>query len=672
MNFRSKLTRTNLAAAAGALLAVGCGLLFHEYPLGRGLAQSSYDLLMVLRGEVRAAEAVIVYMDEDSHEKLGQPFNAGWDRALHAHLIDRLTASGARAIVFDVVFSDPNSAKPAADQLLATAIKQDGRVVLAADYGRFGPNANKIFPPFDLVRDAAAGMGSDELVPDADLVVRQHTRRGDSPLPSMSWVAADVAGAKITRQENREDEARWMNYYGPPNFIPGRSYYEALDPSLARDDFFRGKVVFVGEHLLTKFAGERKDEYRNPYTFWLSQEMKHQQQALYMAGAEVQATAFLNLVRGDWLRRLPWRTETLLIIGLGLVFGYGLVRFHPVWATVVVLGGLAIVTAVFYLLFSRKLIWFPWLFIVVQIGVALFWSILFNSVQLYVEKRLYEQTLRLYLPPKLVKKFAKSRELLKPGAQKQILTLFFSDIANFTTMSEGLDSDELASTMNQYFEMAVADCIHKSEGTVAKYIGDAIFAFWNAPDPDPDHAVRACEAALLLRAQAGQRFNGRLLPTRIGLHTGMANVGNFGSEQRVDYTALGESVNLASRLEGLNKHLGTHCIISGETRKAIGDRLVARSLGKFQLKGFEGLVEVHELVGWPDDAEATRPWREAFAEALNNYEQRNLEFAQMGFQRVLESKPDDGPSKFYLERIEDLSRQQLPDNWVTHTILKEK
>ena len=239
-------------------------------------------------------------------------------------------------------------------------------------------------------------------------------------------------------------------------------------------------------------------------------------------------------------------------------------------------------------------------------------------------------------------------------------------------MSEGMDSDELAAMMNQYFEMAVASCIHKSEGTVAKYIGDAIFAFWNAPDPQADHALRACEAALLFRANAGQSFNGRILPTRIGLHTGVANVGNFGSEERVDYTALGENVNLASRLEGLNKHLGTFCLISGETKKAIGERLVTRALGKFQLKGFEGLVEVHELVGWPDQSEPTRNWREAFAEALNNYEQRNLEFAEIGFQRVLELRPEDGPAKFFLERIEELLKQELPDTWVTHTILKEK
>jgi len=611
-------------------------------------------------------------MDEKSHSELQQSFTAAWDRSLHARLIDRLTSAGARAVVFDVTFTDPDLKKPSVDEALANAMKKSGHVILAVDYVRAGANANKVDPPFDLVRNAAVGFGSDELMPDADLVVRQHTKRGDAPISSLSWMAAEHCGAKVTSQENLEDSQRWINYYGSPNYLPWKSYVEALDPTIVSDEFFRGKAVFVGARILTKFAGERKDEYRNPYSFWLSEKMKQQQQALYMPGVEVQATAFLNLLRGDWLARLSWNTEILLLVVLGLLFGYGLVQFRPVWATTIALGGLALIAGGFYFLFLKGLVWFPWLIAVMQVGLALFWSVLFNSVQLYVEKRLYEQTLRLYLPPALVKKFAKSRELLKPGARKQVLTLFFSDIANFTTMSEGMDSDELAATMNQYFSSAVGKCIHKTEGAVAKYIGDAIFAFWNAPDAQVDHAARACEAALLLRAQAGERFNGRLLPTRIGLHTGVANVGNFGSEERVDYTALGESVNLASRLEGLNKHLGTFCIISNETRKAIGDSLVTRGLGKFQLKGFEGLVEVHELMSWPDEAEGTRPWREAFAEALNNYEERNLEFAQIGFRRVLQLKPDDGPSKFYLERIEELSSQELPDNWVTHTILKEK
>jgi adenylate cyclase len=312
------------------------------------------------------------------------------------------------------------------------------------------------------------------------------------------------------------------------------------------------------------------------------------------------------------------------------------------------------------------------LIVTVQIAAALFWSVLFNSVQLYVQKRLYEQTLRLYLPPKLVKKFSHSRELLKPGAEKQVLTLLFTDIESFTSITESMDPDEVAAMMNEYFEGAIANCIHKADGTVAKYIGDAIFAFWNAPDAQTDHALRACEAALLFRGQAGRPVRGKVLRTRLGIHTGEANVGNFGSFERVDYTALGPSVNLASRLEGLNKHLGTECLMSGATKELVGDRIVSRALGSFKLKGFEGLVEVHELLGKPEEAEATRSWREAFAEALHNYEQRNLEFAEIGFRNVLALRPNDGPSLFYLERIAELAKESLPENWATYTVLKEK
>jgi adenylate cyclase len=672
MTLRGRVKGRHLAAVTGVLMAAGCGLVLHELRLGLGLVRSSYDLLHVWRGDKPVTEAVVVCLDEASHRILGQPQNAPWDRSLHARLIDRLTQAGARAIVFDVVFSDVNSNNPVGDERLATAIKQSGRVLLAADNVRLGRGEKQMIPPFDLVRDAAAGMGSDEMIPDSDLVVREHTPRADNPISSLAWVVAGFAGAKVAKDENLETVPRWMNYYGPPNFIPWKSYHEALDPSAVPNEFFRDKVVFVGARILTKFAGDRKDEYANPFSFWLSSSMRENQQALFSPGVEIQATAFLNLLRGDWLRRLNFGTERVLILVAGLVFGWGLIRFHPVWAALLAMAGLALVAASSELLFVYKLIWFPWLIIAAQITVALCWSVLFNSVQLYVQKRLYEQTLRLYLPPKLVRKFAGSPHLLKPGATKQTLTLLFSDIADFTSTSEGMDPDELADMMNNYFEGAVSQGIHKREGTVAKYIGDAIFAFWNAPDAQDEHALLACEAALLLREQAARPVHGRILRTRIGLHTGVAKVGNFGSMERVDYTALGESVNLASRIEGLNKHLRTDCLMSSATKECVGDGVLTRALGSFQLKGFEALVSVHELIGRPEEAEGTRAWREAFAGALYNYEHRDLELAALGFRRVLELRPDDGPSLFYLGRIEELAKESAAGEWTTHTILREK
>mgnify|MGYP002139882330 CR=1 FL=1 len=311
------------------------------------------------------------------------------------------------------------------------------------------------------------------------------------------------------------------------------------------------------------------------------------------------------------------------------------------------------------------------LIVALQILVALGWAVFFNSMQLYVQKRLFEHTLGLYLSPKLVAKFAQSPALLKPGAEKQQLTLMFSDIADFTKISEKMDSDELAAMMNEYFQGAVGSCIHRTDGTVVKYIGDAIFALWNAPEIQLDHAARACAAALHFQELAQHPIHGHKLHTRIGLHTGVANVGNFGSEDRVDYTAIGESVNLASRIEGLNKHLGTKSLITGATKKEVGEAFVTRRVGVFQLKGFEGHVEVHELIGFPDQAEPTREWRDAFESALNCFEQRELELAHMGFGRVLQLKPEDGPAQHYLERIQDLSHQPNSD-WSTHTIVREK
>lgn len=663
---KTRINRKWLAAGFGGLLAAGLGLFLHSYALGSGLIRASYDLLHVARGEIATSDTVLVYLDEKSYLQLGQAQNKPWDRGLHARLIDRLTAAGAKAIVFDVVFSDPNPESAAADQRLADAIKASGRVVLAADnvpYQERGQLMHKIVPPFPLVRQFAAGIGSDELRVESDDIAREHTP--EDQIPALSWAAAELVKAKVTQQEGQTVQ-RWINYYGHPNLLPWRSYVDALNPALVGDEFSRGKVVFVGARILTKNAYDRKDEYRNPFSYWAG---KHAD-AMFMAGAEIQATACLNLLRSDWLTRLAFLNERALILLAGLLFGFGLIWFRPLIATAVTGAGLMLVAGLSYLLFVRGHIWFPWLIIIVEGIAGLSWSVVFNSVQLYVEKRMYEQTLAFYLSPKLVKRFARDRSFQKPGAEEQTLTIFFSDIADFTSITGKMDPDTLVKLMNTYFQMAVSECIHQTDGTVVKYIGDAIFAFWNAPELQADHAFRACEAALRFRDLGTRKIDGRRLRTRMGIHTGIARVGNFGSYDRFDYTALGDNVNLASRLEGLNKYLGTDCLVTAETHVCLGDRLVTRPVGLFQLKGFDKDVEVFELIGWPDQAESTRPWREAFAQALNNYKERNMEFAEAGFRTTLELRPGDGPSEFYLGEIEKLRGQTVPDEW--HTILREK
>ena len=647
------------------------GLVLHSFPIGRGLVAASYDVLLVARGELPVTEAAIVYLDEESHQALKQPFNVPWDRRLHAVLINRLTAAGARAIVFDVVFSDPHPTDPAADEMLAAAIQKSERVVLAADRIRLGETDSKVVPPIELFRTNAADIGSAEVRPDPDLIVREHTPEAE--LPSISWAAAAFLGAPATTNEAVRASHRWMNYYGRPGLIPGMSYVDAIANDPAKDEFFRGRVVFIGSKIITKFAGERKDEYRNPFAFFLDREEMDKRGKIFIPGVEIQATGCVNLLRGDWLRRMPFGTERTVIIILGFTLGCVLVRLQPVLATLAAIGLLVLLFGVSVLLI-KNLSWFAMFILAVQIFFGLAISVTYNSLQAYVAKRLAEHTLALYLSPKLVKKFSAggNPELLKPGARKQEVTLFFSDVADFTKMSEGLDSDELAHLMNEYFEIAVGQCIHKTDGTVVKYIGDAVFAFWNAPDPQVDHQLRAAQAVLYFRDVGTHPVRGRLLHTRIGLHTGVANVGNFGSVERVDYTALGENVNLAARLEGLNKYVGTRYLLSGETQKGLGDKLTTRALGRFRFKGFEAAVEVYELVGWPQEAETTREWREAFAAALKLFQVADFAAAEKGFRATLELKAGDGPSKFYLERIPELVADGVPQGWAGEITLKEK
>ena len=664
-----------------AVLVALLGWVLHEFAFGSGLVNLSYDLLHILRRqEIRTDELVIVYLDEKSHLELGQPLNAPWDRAIHAQMIDRLTAAGARAIVMDIVFSDANPDKAGADQKLAGAIKRSGRVVLGTDYLRTQDHRREYVPPFPLLREPAAAIGSVEMTPSRDLIVRSHAP--NEQLSSMSWAVAEFLAAPVTRKMTAEEfqpspdtpgatVKSWLNYYGRPDWLPHGSYADVLAPGRIPDSVFRDKVVFIGARIITKLQNERNDAYRNPYSFWITLEKGD---SPFISGVEVQATMFLNLLRGDWLRRWPATVELSGIVLLGLLAGYGLMRLRPGFAILSALVALALIVFASRELFVLERIWFPWLILLVQVGCALLCSVALNSIRLYVENRLFVRSLEMYLSPKLVKKFAadKDRKLLKPGAEKQRLTVLFSDIAGFTSVSEGMDSDELARMMNEYFQGAVGQCIHATDGTVVKYIGDAIFAFWNAPDPQADHAVRACEAALLFREQSRQKCRGKELITRIGLHTGVANVGNFGSETRVDYTAIGESINLAARMEGLNKYVGTNVLITGDTKKEVGDRFITRYLGRFRLKGFERSVEVHELTGTRGQGTGAAVFTQEFDDALRLFQQRDVTAAEMAFQRVLEAQPHDGPTKFYLKHLEEMRGHVLPEDWNGEVELKEK
>ena len=207
---------------------------------------------------------------------------------------------------------------------------------------------------------------------------------------------------------------------------------------------------------------------------------------------------------------------------------------------------------------------------------------------------------------------------------------------------------------------------------VIDLIGDSIFALWNAPEPQPDHAARACRTALALHAKLlkfDEANDGAPLRTRVGLHRGTVCVGNVGSSQRFNYTAIGDAVNLASRLEGLNKQLGTDILATRDIQREVERVLTTRLVGQFRFKGFDQVAEVHELMG---PAVPEPAWLGEFRGALRHFQRRGWPEAEAGFARVLAGRPQDGPSKFYQEQIAALRANPPPEDWMGEVDLREK
>jgi len=655
----------------GTVLAAALGLILLEADnLKPKLVDPSYDMPFLGRPIQAPGDVVMVCLDEDSHRELNQPYNASWDRALYAQLVDRLTAEHARAVVFDMLFTDPHPTKPAGDESFARAIRANGKVILGAEYTLTADGSPTIMRAIDRFIDPAADWGFVQLLADQDFIVRRHLHVPPDPdaenFSSLTWQAAHWLGLPDTRKPENRYVERWMNYYGPPGTIPEVSFYRALEPNESCPaGYFSNKVVFVGGTIKTHFSGERKDEYRTPYT----------EKGQFVPGLEVQATQLLNLLRGDWLTRFSPRAEVMVVLASGLAFGMGLARFRPLPAIGLALLGAVLFTALAYYLFWVQRIWFPWLVTVAaQIPVALLWSIIYNSVASHIQNRLLEQSLGLYLSPKQVQRILKEPGLRKPGGSKQVVSILFSDIAGFSRIAEQLDPADLVLLLNSYYETTI-HAIHQTEGTIVDIIGDAIFAIWNAPELQPDHQAKMLQAALLFQQNVKQ-FNGKegsfALRTRVGLHTGEVVVGNVGSSEHFDYAAIGENVNLASRLEGLNKQLGTEMLMTRAAIPATGGPWVLRTVGRFRFKGFAHAVEVIECVIVTGPPEAVRLWLDTFGAGLALFQQQDFDAAEAVFCRTLELRPADGPAVFYRHQIQELRQQNLPENWAGEVNLTEK
>ncbi len=294
------------------------------------------------------------------------------------------------------------------------------------------------------------------------------------------------------------------------------------------------------------------------------------------------------------------------------------------------------------------------------------------------EKHRIRSAFDFYLEPSVARLVSEDPSLLRLHGEKKDLTVLFADLRDFTTVTEESDPEELVEFMNEYLGTMTGE-IFKHDGLVDKYIGDAIMALWGAPVTIPDHAAKACQAALdmagrletlqnawrQLRSKHGaiELPRSLRLGMGVGINTGQMVVGNIGSQRRFNYTVIGDAVNLASRLEACNKLYGTRILIGERTRDAISDAYLLREIDSVRVKGKRLPVRIFELLAEPADAALFGPFAAAFEDALRAYRERDWQLALRRFEEFAKEYPDDAPAGIYMERCRLLIENPPDDAW---------
>ncbi len=656
---RSHRTRT---AVLLALLPGLVGALLMHWPPAEGLEKSGLDFLFMTRGSLPEPPKVrVVAIDDDSYQELGVEPTSPWPRGLHGELIRTLKAQGARAVAFDVIFEEAGD--PEQDEALRSALEETGIVVLGATVDQvIDPHFRRAqnVEPYEPFARAAAALAEVNLLPDSDGVIRS-AWLVPYGRPGLALAAYERATGDTSQ---RDEEARLIDYYGPPRTVRTVSLYQALEPErFLPPDFFKDAIVFVGLSQAAAAGPAAKDAFLTPY---------RGASGAATFGVEIHATIAANLLEGRRIDLLPPWVETGMLILLPIIASIAFAWLGPLYGLLALAALIVLPFATSYVAFNHFQLWTPTVIpAAIQLPLAYVVSVIWFYLTTVRDRERIKRAFSLYLSPAMTKQIAEDPSKLDLGGEEIVATAMFTDIKGFTTVAESMTAKETAAMLNRYFSEATRH-VFDSGGTLVKYIGDAVFAIWGAPLKMEDHAEKACEAALAMsRMQAGgdgtegEDHPVRQLKTRIGVHTGPMLVGNLGSAQRFDYTAIGDAVNLSARLEGLNKLFGTRAMISGDTLAMAGGRFAVRKLGRVRVVGRGEPVTVYELLGRA--GEATTPTAETvarFEAALAAFEAGRFSEAGAAFEAVaLEGEVADAPAAFYTGLCRRYHEQPPPGPW---------
>jgi adenylate cyclase len=684
--------RARLILLGVAVLTPIAVVIFSLSPIGKRLERTLYDSWFNRRGELAVPEHIaLVAIDLESEDSLGR---YPWNRRRHASLIRNLARAGVKVVAFDATFADPF---PADDPILMEAIRESGITILGAKtfatIRRQGVLVGLEEPTGDL-REAPYGIVDiepgqiDAVVREYPIVHYYHQGTYQVPqlgvqalkmylgIPLQDTVAVTPRGWRLGDIEIPRGPGGNMliNYVGFRGKITTYSYASVVDDAstdigdwdfdafedLLAEGHLEGKMVFVGSTI-------PEDQDQRPTVF---RRTRGSAGAQLTPGVEIHANAVETILQ----QRFIWAVNPLvniLLIFLASVFATIVtIRFKAKLGGVAGIGMVLILMAAGYLLFRYASIWVE----VVAPIIATVMAYSGSTVALYLaeqqEKARIRGMFQQYVAESVVDELIANPDLLALGGEERELTVLFCDVAEFTSISEGLTPTELVSLLNEYLT-EMTEIVFNQGGIIDKYEGDAMMAEFGAPVPYEDHAWRGCMAALQMQRKLAEmrplwESEGQpILHSRIGLNTGVMLIGNLGSRHVMDYTVMGDNVNLASRLEGANKAYGTNICISEMTYEQLHGEMICRELDMIRVKGKTEPVRIFEVLETTDIGVPA-----GFAGMLERYEfglmlYRDRQFADALdiFNELCQMDPDDGPSRMNLVRCQEYLSNPPPDDW---------